>query len=146
MKRIAAVAAFALLAPLAVAQTLYKYTDEKGRTVYSDSPPANVESKQISHSGGNVAGAKSAVERDKDLQKSRKEAAEKADKADKADKLAKEQAARCQQARDNQRAVAEGGRLYKYNDKGEREFMGDEEIAAAQQRAQRDVDEACKKT
>jgi hypothetical protein len=146
MKRIAAVAVAALLAPLAGAQQLYKYVDQNGRTVYSDTPPANIESKQLTPSGVSGPVAKSAVERDKDLQKSRKEAAEKADKADKADKLAREQAARCQQARDNQRSVAEGGRLYKYNDKGEREFMGDEEIAAAQQRAQRDVDEACKKT
>ena len=39
----------------------------------------------------------------------------------------------------------EGGRIYKYNDKGEREYMADEELAKAQQKAKSDMDEACKK-
>ena len=145
MKAIVAIAIASLVSPLASAE-LYKYVDKNGRTVYSDQPPVNMDSKQINASVGTVAAPKSAVDRDKDLQKTRKETAEKQDKADKADKLAREQEARCNQARENQRAYAEGGRLYKYNDKGEREFMGDDEIARAQQKAQRDVDEACKKT
>jgi len=145
MKTIIAIAIASLLAPLASAE-LYKYVDKNGRTVYADQPPVNVESKQIATPVAPSAAPKSAVDRDKDLQKVRKETAEKQEKADKADKLAREQEARCNQARENQRAYAEGGRMYKYNDKGEREFMGDEDIARAQQKAQRDVDEACKKT
>ena len=145
MKRIAILAILSLLAPLAGAQ-LYKYVDKNGRTVYSDQPPVNTESKQISASGNGNVVVKTAVDKDKELEKGRKESREKQDKAEKADKAAREQEQRCTQAKQNQQAVKEGGRLYKYNDKGEREFMSDEDIAAAQQRAQRDVDEACKKS
>jgi uncharacterized protein DUF4124 len=145
MKRIVAFAILSLLAPLAGAE-LYKYVDKNGRTVYSDQPPVSGESKQISANGGSAAPPKTAIEKDKELDKGRKESREKQEKGEKAEKAAREQEQRCSQARQNQQAVNEGGRLYKYNDKGEREFMSDEEIAAAQQRAQRDVDEACKKS
>jgi Domain of unknown function (DUF4124) len=144
MKRIIAIAAVTLLAPLASAD-LYKYVDKNGRTVYSDQPPVNIDSKQISANAGSAASAKTAVEKDKELDKSRKESREKQDKSDKAAAVVRDQEQRCSQARQNKQAVDEGGRLYKYNDKGEREFMSDEEIAAAQHKAQRDVDEACKK-
>ena len=144
MKRIAVFAAALVLAPLASAQ-LFKYVDKDGRTVYSDQAPANVDSKQIAAPSGPASGEKSAVERDKDLDKSRKEAKEKGDKADKAAAAAKENADRCAAAKQNVQTYTEGGRVYKYNDKGEREYMGDDEISAARQKAQREADEACKK-
>lgn len=145
MKRIICLAAMLAMAPFASAQQLYKYVDKNGRTVYSDQPPVNIESKQISANVSTAGNNKTAVEKDKELEKGRKETREKQEKAEKAERIAKDQDQRCQQARQNKQSVAEGGRLYKYNDKGEREFMSDDEIAAAQQRAQRDVDEACKK-
>ena len=145
MKRITCLAALLAIVPLAGAQQLYKYVDKNGRTVYSDQPPVNIDSKQISAAVGSAGSTKTAVDKDKELEKGRKETREKQEKADKAERIARDQEQRCQQARQNKQSVAEGGRLYKYNDKGEREFMSDDEIAAAQQRAQRDVDEACKK-
>jgi hypothetical protein len=144
MKRIL-IAATLVLASAASAE-LYKYVDKDGRTVYADQPPTGISSKQINPAVGSAPGGKSAVERDKELEKGRKEAREKSEKGDKAAANKTEMDARCAAARNNVQIYAEGGRIGKLNDKGEREYMGDDEIAAAKEKAQRDVEEACKKT
>lgn len=124
---------------------LYKYVDKDGKTVYSDQPPAGVESKQISSAGRNAAPPKTAVERDKDLDKGRKEASEKAKKAgDETEKQALNEQ-RCGITRSNYQMYSEGGRIQKTNEKGERELMTDSEIEAAREKARREMEEACKK-
>jgi len=146
MKRIAAVAALVAFVPLAGAE-LYKYVDKNGRTVYADQPPAGIDSKVVKDANvSSAAPPKTALDKDKALEKGRKEAREKADKADKTAARDREQEQRCQQAKQNVQAYQEGGRMYKYNDKGEREFMGEDEIASGLKKAQRDMDEACKKS
>ena len=146
MKRIAAVAALVAFVPLAGAE-LYKYVDKNGRTVYADQPPAGIDSKVVKDANvSSAAPPKTALDKDKALEKGRKEAREKADKADKTAARDREQEQRCQQAKQNVQAYQEGGRMYKYNDKGEREFMGEEDIATGLKKAQRDMDEACKKS
>ena len=146
MKRIAAIAALLAFVPLAGAE-LYKYVDKNGRTVYSDQPPAGIDSKTVKDAAVSSAEpAKTAVQKDKDLEKNRKETREKADKAEKAAARDRDQEQRCNQAKQNVQAYQEGGRMYKYNDKGEREFMGEEDIAAGLKKAQRDMEEACKKS
>lgn len=147
MKRIALTLVLAIAAaPFAHAE-LYKYIDKDGKTVYSDAPPPNADTKQVKTLGaGTVSSApKTAMDKDKDQEKLRKEAREKQDKADKAAKGAEEQERACNQARANQRAVQEGGRLYKYDEKGERAFMTDDEIEAEKAKAARAVEDACKK-
>jgi hypothetical protein len=150
MKRIIVLAIAMALAPAAAAQ-LYKYVDEKGKTVYSDQPPANTDSKQVNvprGSGGAAAPAaapKTAVERDKELDKSRKESREKADKQAKAAEKDQQAEQRCAAARERHAAFVEGGRIYKTNDKGERVFMDDAEIESGRERSRREMDEACKK-
>jgi len=148
MKSIILLAIAIALSPAATAQ-LYKYVDKDGRTVYSDQPPPNAASKQVNVQTGPAAApaagnAKSAVERDKDLEKSRKEAREKQEKQAKATQKDQEAEQRCTQARSAYQAYAEGGRLYKYTDKGERVFMDDAEIESARERSRKDMDEACK--
>lgn len=149
MKRIIVLAIAMALAPVATAQ-LYKYVDEKGKTVYSDQPPVNMESKQVNVPAGRAstpaAGPKTAVERDKDLDKSRKEVREKQEKQTKATQVAQEAEQRCIQARTAFQTYSDGGRLFKTNEKGERVFMEDAEIESARERSRRDMDEACKKT
>lgn len=151
MKRLIALAAALAVVPLASAQ-LYKYVDKDGKTVYSDQPPPNVDSKQLNvHSGTSrdtpaPAAPKTAVERDKELQKVRDEEKEKAKKADELAKQAAQKEAACQQAKSNYQIYADGGRITKYDDKGERVYLGDEEIVAEQARTKREMDEACKKS
>ena len=152
MKRIIVLALAVAFAPAAVAQ-LYKYVDKDGKTVYSDQPPPNVESKQVNVPAGRsappaapAASGKTAVERDKDLEKSRKEAREKADKQAKAAERDQQAEQRCAAARERHAALSEGGRIYKTDEKGERVFMDDAEIEAGRVRSRREMDEACKKS
>lgn len=151
MKRIIVLAIAMALAPAASAQ-LYKYVDEKGKTVYSDQPPVNVDSKQVNVPAGRSAAAapaaapKTAVERDKELEKSRKETREKADKQAKAAERDQQAEQRCAASRERYAAFAEGGRIYKINEKGERVFMDDAELESGRERSRREMDEACKKT
>jgi hypothetical protein len=146
MKRLIILALAVALAPVAGAQQLYKYVDKDGKTVYSDQPPAGVDSKQLSVSTGAAsAPQKSAVERLKEGDKSRKDVADKSGKAsDDAEKQAQAEQ-RCQAARANLQIYSDGGRIQKINAQGERELMTDQDLEAATIKARRDVEEACKK-
>ena len=147
MKRIIIVALACVLAPAAMAQ-LYKYLDKDGKTVYSDQAPSNLDSKQLNipSSPGTAAPApKTAVERDKELQKTRDEVRDKAKKADDVVKKAQADEERCANAKSAYQQYADGGRMHKYVN-GERVYLGDEEMATEKERARRDMDEACKKS
>ncbi len=151
MKRLIILAFAAALAPAALAQ-LYKSVDKDGKTVYSDTPPANTDSKQINVPASRptdapspAAAPKSAVERDKDLEKGRKAAAEKQKKADEAAGRVAQNELRCTQLKGNFEMYAQGGKIQKTNDKGEREIMSDAEIESARERTRREMEEACKK-
>jgi hypothetical protein len=145
MKRIALVAAALLIAPAAMAQ-LYKHVDKDGRTVYTDQPPANVDAKRINvpNAPAPASGNKSYVERDKELEKGRKAAREKQEKSEKATKSAQEAEQKCAQAKTAYQAYADGGRIYKYNEKGERTYLGDAELETERDRTRREMEEACK--
>jgi hypothetical protein len=145
MKRVILVALAVALAPAAGAQ-LYKYVDKNGKTTYSDQPPPDVESKRLSVPSARptappAESAKSAVERDKELEKSRKQVAKKSEEA--AEKAAQAQA-RCNQLRAYHQTFADGGRIQKYNDKGERVHMSDAEIESERERSRQEMEEACK--
>ena len=151
MKRFIILACALAIAPFASAQ-LYKYVDKDGKTVYSDQPPTNIDSKQLNVRSGTSSATpstsdapKSYVERDKDLQKGRDEAREKAKKSDETAKQAQDKEAACTQARGAYQQYADGGRMHKYNDKGERVYLGDDELEAERVRSRREMDEACKK-
>jgi type II secretory pathway component HofQ len=153
MKHLIILALALAFAPVANAQ-LYKYVDKDGKTVYSDQPPLNVDSKQINVQSGKStatqvpsgAGNKSYVERDKEQGKSREEAREKEKKSEDAVKKADADEQRCIQAKSAYQTYANGGRIHKFDDKGERVYLGDAEIEAEQVRTRREMDEACKKS
>jgi hypothetical protein len=154
MKRVLAVAIALCVAPLASAQ-LYKYIDKDGKTVYTDQPPPNVQTKPVNApppgptaagSKNGTSGNKSALERDKELEKTREQAKEQSKKQDEAAQKAKQAEQRCTQAQSSYQQYSEGGRLLKYNEKGERVYMDDEEIAKSLQKARQEMEEACKKS
>ena len=152
MKRLLIIAIACLAAPSASAE-LYKYVDKDGKTVYSDQPPVNIDAKQLNiQSGASTnapapgAAAKTALERDKELQKGREDVRERAKKSDESTKQAQAQEQACAQARSAYQLYADGGRITKYNDKGERVYLGDQEIEAERERSKREMDEACKKS
>jgi len=145
MKRWIILAAAAALLPAAQAQ-LYKYVDKNGKTVYSDQAPPDVDSKQVRVPVGTVPSpGKSAVEQSKDADKAKKDSADKQAKADKETERKAQNEARCEQLKSNYQIYVDGGRIQKTNEKGERDFMSDDEIAAARDRTRREMEEACKK-
>jgi hypothetical protein len=146
MNRIALAAIALALAP-AVSAQLYKYTDKDGKTVYTDQPPANVESKPVRvQSAPPPAPPKTALEKDKELDKGRKEAADKAKKGEQAAKREADNEQRCADARSNYQLYDSGGRIAKRNAQGERVFLEQAEIDAEKQKARAVMDEACKKS
>jgi cyclophilin family peptidyl-prolyl cis-trans isomerase len=152
MKRLLIIALACSVAPLAAAQ-LYKYVDKDGKTVYSDQPPVNINTKQLNIQSGATSSAaapaaapKSAVDRDKDLQKSRDEARDRARKSEDTAKQAQAQEQACTSARQAYQTYADGGRIHKYNAQGERVYLGDQEIEIERERSKREMDEACKKS
>ena len=151
MKRLLIIAIACLAAPIASAE-LYKYIDKDGKTVYSDQPPVNIDSKQLNiQSGASTSAAapaaapKSALDRDRDLQKTRDEARDRAKKSDESAKQASAQEQACAQAKSNYQTYAEGGRITKFEN-GERVFLSDQEIDLARESSKREMDEACKKS
>jgi hypothetical protein len=147
MKRLIVLALACAIAPLASAE-LYKYVDKDGKTVYSDTPPPGADAKPMhvvpSSGGANAPAPKPATTLDKELEKGRALAKDREKKAEVEEKNAKIAEQKCEQARQNLRTYTDGGRLFKYDAKGEREFLTDEEIEAARVAAQKDVDESCK--
>ena len=114
-------------------------TSTSTRTARPSTPtsrPRACDSKQISSGGRGATPAppKTAVERDKELDKGRKEAAEKAKKAgDETEKQAQNEQ-RCGSTRSNYQMYGDGGRIQKTNEKGERELLSDAEIEAAREK------------
>jgi hypothetical protein len=145
MKRIIVIALACAFAPLATAQ-MYKSVGPDGKTVYSDQPPANADTKQINvRPSSSPPAQKSAVERDKEAEKLRVEAREKAKKAEATAKYNQINETRCAQARSEYQVYTEGGRLGKTNEKGERVLMNDAEIESERNRVRLVMEEACKK-
>lgn len=56
---------------------------------------------------------------------------------------AKRKAENCKAARVNYETYNQGGRVFKLNAKGEREFMGDNDLSAAKAQAQREINTNC---
>ncbi|QJR10331.1 hypothetical protein DSM104443_01389 [Usitatibacter rugosus] len=144
------IAAIILSAAVPAAAQLYKWVDKDGKTYYSDSPPPNQDTKRLSVGTGTTAepaaAPKTAVQRDKDMEKGRQDAREAAKKSDDAVKQSAAQVEQCNVARSNLQGLVEGGRIARYNSKGEREVLSDEDIAKELERAKNDVAQICKKT
>lgn len=146
MKRILALACALAFSTGAVAQ-LYKWVDKDGRVTYSDQPPPAQQSKQITVDTGQSAGPqRSALERDKELDKSRQDAKDKAKLAEQAAEKAKVDRENCVKARAYLKTVTDGGRIATYDEKGERVLLSDEQIEAERVKAQKAVDESCKES
>ena len=143
---------------------IYKWKDKNGATRYSDTPPpSNIKQeaigkkKAIEPTGqaplAPVAAAKpvAAKEGKKEEMSKEDEAAKKrqADaEVDKKNKLEKEKqeaakAENCKIARGNLENYTQGGRLYKMNEKGEREYISDAGLAEGKAKAQQEVAENC---
>lgn len=87
--------------------------------------------------GAEVESAESAAE-----QRRRNAETEKKNKQEK-EAQAKLKAENCKAAQANMEAYRQGGRVYRTNEMGEREYMGDEELKQGMAKAQDEVNEYC---
>ena len=135
---------------------VYKCVDARGKTVYSQSPcPASsmsttIESKPApsapaaSSSSAPAKGPTDPRKANADFKKRQLEDEEKKKKAAAADEEAKVKQENCGRAKGSLAQYEAGGRITRYNAKGEREFLSDDEIAREKARAQDLVSQYCK--
>ena len=117
LKRILIGAMVLALAAPAVAQTLYKWVDKDGKTHYSDTPPPNQDSKAIRAATGDTtptpaSAPKTAVARDRDLEKGRQAARDDAKKSADEAKLAADKEEQCSRLRASYQQLVDGGRIF----------------------------------
>jgi len=151
-----------LLAASAAAE-MYKWTDENGKTHYSDQPPPSqiknsetIKTNKPAH--GNPAAApppeaagakpavppKSATDQEMEFRKRRLQQAENEAKAQKEAQAAEEKKRSCQRATEQVQAYERGGRITRYGPNGEQIFLNDQEIQAELVTARKAADSWCK--
>ena len=162
-KTVIAILVIGLLPVLAQAD-LYKWKDKQGRINYTDTPPpADIKADNLK--------AKPAVPNTpavvaKEVGKDGKENAKEGEKKDdsklddaaaKRQKIAEEQKkldaekaedaklkeANCKTAKQNMASLANGGRIYRTKNNGEREYMTDQDINNGRKSAQQEVNKYC---
>jgi len=145
---------------------IYKWKDKNGVTRYTDTPPpsdttsyqtlsrkASKPAQAINPTADEARAisndmAKQKVKSDEnspEAQAEKRRQIAEAEKRNKAEKEAedKRRALNCNAAKANAQAYGQGGRIYKTNPQGEREYLGDEELQAGIAQAQREMQENC---
>lgn len=147
---------------------IYKWKDKDGRVRYSDTPPpSNVKQEAITGKKAPLAptgkaplapvdnpAAVPVTAAPKDIeppknpddlaaeQRQRNAEAEKNNKLEK-EAEAKRKAENCAAAKSNMQTYTQGGRVYKMNEKGEREYMDETDFKAGREKAQQEINENC---
>ncbi len=156
-----------ITAPLLSHAEIYKWKDKDGSIRYTDTPPpSNVKQEAIGGKKkpatptgkealapvGNIqptlpvvkdppkvpvnAADEAAAERQRNAEIEKKNKQEK-------EKQAKVKAENCKTAKANMENYTQGGRIYKMNEKGEREYLSDKDLQAGKEQSQREIDENC---
>ncbi|ABE49410.1 MULTISPECIES: DUF4124 domain-containing protein [Methylobacillus] len=130
---------------------VYKWKDNNGVTLYSDSPPpGNVPYELVDNvkstpgtATAPVAGADSQAVRNAAALRRQAEAEQERRNEEK--KRSEEEARRvnCQNAKANYQNFKIGGRIYKMTPEGEREYLGDEDIQRGLEEAAKEVKQYC---
>jgi len=116
--------AFALAAAPAAA-ALYKWTDENGRTVYGDTPPAGVKAERVNVAAppADPNAVRDMASKDAEFKARQKARADADAKAEKAQADAKAKLERCAQLKGNIQTMRSGAPVYRFNDKGEKVYF-----------------------
>jgi uncharacterized protein DUF4124 len=125
-----AVALLALaLAALPATAALYKWTDENGRTVYGDTPPAGVKVERVTAATppADPNAVRDMAAKDAEFKARQKARAEQDAKAEKTQADAKVKLERCAQLRGNIQTMRSSAAVYKFNEKGEKVYFEDAE-------------------
>jgi hypothetical protein len=147
---------FCLLAGPALAE-MYKWTDENGKTHYSDQPPPGV-TKTETIKGPKATQAtptpppappgalppRGAPDPEMEFRKRRVQAAELEAKQQKDAQAAEEKKRNCDRATEQVKAYERGGRVTRYGPNGEQIFLNEQEIQSELVNARKTVDSWCK--
>jgi hypothetical protein len=129
---------------------LTKWVDADGKVHYSDTPPPEVETKNVKDfSGKGKADApsgytpKSYVEREAELRKEKQSKDEAAQKKAQQDAQAENKKRNCEAARENLRTLDAGGRIANYDANGERSYLDDDARAQRREEANKAISANC---
>lgn len=145
--------------PVAANAEVHKYKDANGKWVYSDvAPPPSVKQETMGKKAAQPTGAaplskvveptpvaadKTQLTKDQAAAKRQQAAEQEKKNKEVKESQDKEREANCKSAKANLAAYTQGGRIYKTNEKGERDYMDDKSIEAGKTQAQKDVEESC---
>lgn len=132
---------------LAVAQSVYKWTDENGVTHFGDRQPTGKESEAISirtgrSSGAGSSGSMSPQQRVEQLNEQQAENAQNRKVSAAEEARQKQRAANCETARNNLSLIRSGSRI-KVEENGEERFLTPEEIAQKRVQFEEIADNNC---
>ncbi|HUH92989.1 MAG TPA: DUF4124 domain-containing protein [Casimicrobiaceae bacterium] len=113
------------LAAAPAAAALYKWTDENGRVVYGDTPPAGVKVERVNAAAppADPSAVRDLAAKDAQFKARQRARAEEEAKADKAQADAKAKVERCAQLRGNIQTMRSGTAVYRFSDKGEKIYL-----------------------
>ncbi|HVS25853.1 MAG TPA: DUF4124 domain-containing protein [Burkholderiales bacterium] len=160
MPRLLSLIILSLLSGVVASADVYKWVDSDGTVHYSDQPPPGaVKEQSLSNKSGtppgssgasgagnaapNAAGPKTYIEQDAEFRKRQVEAEEKHAKEEKVLAEAKGRQQNCEHARSSLQSLQSGQRVVKYNEKGERVYLDDNERGQEIANAQKSVDSWC---
>jgi hypothetical protein len=129
---------------------LNKWVDAEGKVHYSDTPPPDIKTQTVRSVSGKgqieapaTYSQKSIAEQEADLRKSKLDKEESAKKKAQQDAEADGKKRNCEAARQNARSLEEGGRVFSYDSKGERNYLDDEARAKRLEEARKNISANC---
>lgn len=150
MKRIAltALSALALLAVASVNAQVYEWKDDKGKTHYSDKPPAaGARAARTIDAASTASGGTpqlSTADRELEYRKRQKDAQDKAELTKKEQAAASEKNEACDAARRHLETLESGERIALRDERGERYYLDDEQRQQETAKARQFLQSTCK--
>ena len=132
----------ALAVPVAPAQVLYKWVDEKGRVHYGEKPPAGSKPSALKPPAAAPAAPAKAQDLPSQEREFRRRQLEKREEEARQERDAANREERCNNAKERL-AIAERAALYR-REKGERVFLSDAEQKAEVESRRADVTQYCR--
>jgi len=133
------------------ASAICKWKDADGRTHYTDAPPPGVKCEgtiktqpPISTGTATPAAPQSYQEKDMEFRKRRLEKQEAEQKAEQEKQQAEAKRQNCESAKSRVAGLSAGGRVGRYDAKGQIYYLGDDDIARELAEARKQADQACK--
>ena len=112
-------------AALPAGAALYKWTDENGRIVYGDTPPAGVKPEKVNAAAppADPNAIRDMASKDAQIKARQQARADDEAKAEKAQADDKAKLERCAQIRGNIQTMRSNAAVYRFNDKGEKIYL-----------------------